>query len=90
MSKHQSAVLVVLVTERLKRRARPIRYADVWASVTRAGFLARRGLDVLVCSFWCGWEVDRGDRVAVEFVGLRFDGAGLADRVVVVVRFRGV
>ncbi len=47
------------------------------------GFLARRGLGVLAGRFSSGWEVDRGDRVAGELVGLRLEAVGLADPVVV-------
>lgn len=51
------------------------------------GFLARRGSDVLVCCFSLSWEVDRGERVAGDCVGLRLEAAGLAGRVLV--RFAG-
>ncbi len=51
------------------------------------GCLARLGLDVLVRGFSFGWEVDRGDRVAVD---LRLGVAAFADRVVAGVDLRGV
>ena len=51
------------------------------------GFLARRGLEVFVCRFAFGWEVDRRERVAGDSVGLRLEVADLVGRVVV--RFAG-
>ncbi len=47
-----------------------------------AGFLARRGLGVLVSGFSLDGDVVRGDRIDVEFAGLRFGVAALGDRVV--------
>src|SRR6056297_233553 len=58
------------VTPMLKHQAR------------RTGFLARRGLEVFVCRFSFGCEVERDERVAGDCVGLRFEAAGLAGRVV--------
>jgi|SRR6056297_177786 len=78
-------ILVVPLAEdrsKLKRRARPIRYADLRCQSRDTGFLVRRGLEVFVCRFSFGCEVERDERVAGDCVGLRFEAAGLAGRVV--------